>query len=86
MVIIKYYNVRVDRGQVESLHRFNVTMESTERNKTMNAIIDTDKLEAERTAIIRKEMIGEIVGGIILLATLALGLFLVTAGTDYHWC
>lgn len=73
-------------GRSKSLHRFNVTMESTERNKTMNAIIDTDKLEAERTAIIRKEMIGEIVGGIILLATLALGFFLVTAGTDYHWC
>ena len=59
---------------------------TNERNKTMNAIIDTDKLEAERAAIIRKEMIGEIVGGIILLATLALGFFLVTAGTDYHWC
>lgn len=73
-------------GRSKALHRFNVTMESTERNKTMNAIIDTDKLEAERTAIIRKEMIGEIVGGIILLATLALGFFLVTAGTDYHWC
>ena len=52
----------------------------------MNEIIDTDKLEAERAAIIRKEMIGNIVGGIILLATLALGFFLVTAGTDYHWC
>ena len=60
--------------------------QSRERNKTMNAIIDTDKLEAERAAIIRKEMIGNIVGGIILLATLALGFFLVTAGTDYHWC
>lgn len=74
------------RGRSKALLRFNVTMESTEGNKTMNAIIDTDKLEAERTAIIRKEMIGEIVGGIILLATLALGFFLVTAGTDYHWC
>lgn len=73
-------------GRSNALNRINVTMESTERNKTMNEIIDTDKLEAERAAIIRKEMIGEIIGGIILLATLALGFYFVMIGTNYYWC